>query len=82
MQDHLKQQLDHPVLHHFNRPGHSVADLRAVAIERVLPAGDNQLRKRKKLSWVNKYESSSTAQQNCKTYLNYGVNARNYAIMF
>ena len=61
MQDHrgyiTQKKLDHPVGAHFNLPGHSVSDLLPVAIERVLPKGNDLLRKRREKYWINKYDS-------------------------
>ena len=42
---------------HFNLPGHSIADLQVIGIERVLPRGDDILRKTREEYWINQYES-------------------------
>ena len=48
-----------PVGVHFNMKGHSIEDLRAVAIEKVLPLNDDLLRKRRESMWINRYDSVS-----------------------
>ena len=42
---------------HFNLPGHSIADMVVVGIERVLPRGDKLIRTIKEAYWINQYES-------------------------
>ena len=53
----ITQKKDNPVGNHFNKPGHSVADLLPVAIERVLPKGNHLLRKTRESYWINQYDS-------------------------
>ena len=55
----IKTKKDHPVAKHF-ATGHGkdpVDYLHPVAIERVLPVGNTQLRKRRESYWINKYEA-------------------------
>ena len=42
---------------HFNLPGHSIADMVVVGIERVLPRGDKLIRTIREAYWINQYES-------------------------
>lgn len=62
VQDHrgyiTRKELDHPIGHHFNLPGHSVADLVPIAFERVLPRGQDLLRKSRESFWINQYDSA------------------------
>ena len=51
---------------HFNKPGHSVADLVVEAIERVLPMKNDALRKVRESYWINVYDAAR-----------YGSNVRN-----
>ena len=44
--------------HHFNLPGHSIADLEVVGIERVLPRKNDLIRKSRESYWINEYEST------------------------
>ena len=44
--------------HHFNLPGHSIADLEVVGIERVLPRKNDIIRKSRESYWINEYEST------------------------
>ena len=44
---------------HFNLPGHTLADLRVVGIERVLPKKNDTIRKIRETFWINQYESST-----------------------
>ena len=61
-----KKDLQKPAGKHFNQKGHSIADLVGIAIEKVMPVGDNQLRKCRESLWINNYGSVS-----------YGANSRN-----
>ena len=49
----------HPVGSHFTQRGHSVADLRAIPIERVLPKDDHMLRKQREKLWIIRYDAVS-----------------------
>ena len=42
---------------HFNLPGHSVAEMAVIGIERVLPRGEPKIRKIRESYWINQYES-------------------------
>ena len=48
---------DHPVGEHFNSKGHSMSDMRFVAIEQVRPIGDTLLRRQRERLWINNYDS-------------------------
>ena len=50
---------------HFNKKGHGVTDMYFLPIERVLPAGDTDLRKTRESVWIRQYDS-----------VNFGKNAR------
>ena len=52
-----QKKLDHPVGAHFCQPGHSVTDLVALPIEKVLPTGNVLLRRRREKLWINNYNS-------------------------
>ena len=54
-----QKKLNHPTGAHFNSPGHQISDLLAIPIERVLPLGDDILRKCRESYWINLYDSSS-----------------------
>ena len=51
--------MNHPVAKHFTLPGHSITDLLAVAIEKVLPERDTALRKHRESLWINNYNAVS-----------------------
>ena len=42
---------------HFGLPGHSEANMSAIAIEQVLPKDHPLLRKRREIFWINSYQS-------------------------
>ena len=42
---------------HFNLRGHTIEDLRAVAIEKVFPLGDQEQRERRESLWISRYDS-------------------------
>ena len=54
-----RKKLDQVTGGHFNLPGHSLADFVVVGIERVLPRGDDILRKTREAYWINQYESTT-----------------------
>ena len=51
-----QKRLNTPTGEHFNLPGHSIADMRVVGIERVLPKNNDMLRKTREAFWINQYE--------------------------
>ena len=67
---YITQKTNHPVGQHFNSPGHSVADLQVIGIEKVFPsrkknANLSELRKIRESYWINKYD-----------FVRYGANTR------
>ena len=42
---------------HFNSKGHSIEDLQAIAIEKVLPTNNDELRKKRESLWISRYDS-------------------------
>ena len=54
-----KKKLNQATGAHFNLPGHTLADLRVVGIERVFPKKNDTIRKIRETFWINKYESST-----------------------
>ena len=66
-----QKKLNHPVGSHFNKRGHSVADIQPLAIERVLPQDDHLLRRRRERLWINKYDA-----------IDFGANTRDWQISF
>ena len=52
----IKQKKDNAIGRHFGT-GHTWADLIPVAIERVLPKGNHQLRKARETFWINQHDS-------------------------
>ena len=42
---------------HFNSRGHSISDMRFVAIEQIRPMGDTLLRRQRERLWINIYDS-------------------------
>ena len=58
-QEYINQKkLNQVAGQHFNLPGHSVADLEVIGIERVLPKNNDLIRKCREAYWINKYEST------------------------
>ena len=55
--DAIKKDGVKPCGKHFNLPGHSEANLSAIAIEQVLPKNDTLLRRRRENHWINIYQS-------------------------
>ena len=53
---YVNQKTDHPVGRHFNMKGHTIADMIPIAIEEVLPKGDDLLRKRRESLWITRYD--------------------------
>ena len=58
---YITQKTNHPVGQHFNSPGHSVADLQVIGIEKVFPSRKknsnlSELRKIRESYWINKYD--------------------------
>ena len=56
-----QKKIQHPVGAHFNEPGHPgdpVAYLVPIAIERVLPKGNDILIKKRESYWINQYHST------------------------
>lgn len=51
-----RKRLDTQVGNHFNLPGHVVTDLKPLPIEKVLPEGDNQLRRERERFWIQQYD--------------------------
>ena len=49
--------LNHAVAQHFNLPGHSVADMVVIGIERVIPTGDRKVIEAREHHWINQYRS-------------------------
>ena len=47
--------VDNTVGRHFNLPGHSVANLRAIPIEKI--SGSHGVRKARERVWINRYDS-------------------------
>ena len=54
-----KKQLNQPVGLHFSQKGHSIEDMIAIAIEKVMPLGDHLLRKCREKYWINNCDSVS-----------------------
>ena len=52
-----RKELKQPAGLHFNKKGHGIEDLVAVAIEKVMPTGDHELRKCREKYWINNYDS-------------------------
>ena len=60
MNDHrgyIRRNEDTATGRHFNLKGHSIADLQVVAIERVSPAGDQELIELRESLWISRYDS-------------------------
>ena len=53
-----RQDLSQPTGAHFNGPGHSLSDMRAIAFERILPKGNHMMRKQRESMWINRYDSA------------------------
>ena len=49
----------HPIGIHFNGPGHSVADLLPIAIEKVFPEDKPNTLTNRESYWINMYDSAS-----------------------
>ena len=54
---YITQKVDNEIGRHFNGPGHSVADLLPVAIEKIY--GNERIRKNRKSYWIEQYDSVS-----------------------
>ena len=57
-------EIHQPAGHHFNLPGHSIADLVAFAIEKVipprgLPRNDPVTRQNRESLWISRYDSTT-----------------------
>ena len=67
--DHIgyirQKKENQPIGAHFNRPGHTLADLVVEGIERVLPKGNDALRKIRESYYINEYNATK-----------YGANVR------
>ena len=50
---------NHAVAQHFNLPGHSVADMVVIGIERVIPTGDRKFIEAREHHWINQYRRSN-----------------------
>ena len=51
------KRLETPAGHHFNLPGHDVADMALIPIERVRPANNPFVRKVRESLWIRRYDS-------------------------
>ena len=52
-------ETQHPVGHHFSQGSHTLADLRAIPIERVFPTENDHIRKTRESLWITRYDSIS-----------------------
>ena len=62
-----KHKRDKPVARHFNQPGHSVDDIKIVAIDRPGSSTDRYLRLALEAKWIQKLQTTAPRGINVKS---------------